>query len=82
MTAFELPYVSLCMLRCGVRSTTSVSLVIGKALSETIESFFLNFVMNVSELPNIPLCVIRCGVRSTMSVSLVVRRFFSGTVGS
>ena len=68
LNASDLPNISLCMSRCGVRSMTSVSLVITEVLSEKVEPYFQNFVVNVFELPNMALCVLRCGVRSTTSV--------------
>ena len=74
--------ISLCVLRSGVQSMTSVSLVIKKVLSETIQFWFNKFVVNVSELLNIPPCVLRCGVRSTMNVSLVIGKVLSETVAS
>ena len=38
MAVSELHNIPLCVLRCGVRSTTSVSLVVRKVFSETVES--------------------------------------------
>ena len=73
----DLPNIILSVLRCGVRSMTSVSLVIRNVLSETDESSFKNFIVSVSELPNISLCVLRHGVRSTASVSLVIKKVLS-----
>ena len=73
MKIWKLSNMSPFVLKCGLRSTTSVSLAI-KEIKRNSQIW--TSILKVLKLSSISPCVLRCGVRSMTSVSLLTKKWY------